>query len=259
MAEGDLLVHQEGDLVRLTLANPDRRNAITWRMYDGLEAALTRIDADPQVRAVVLRGAGGQAFAAGTDIGQFTEFRSSDDAIAYERRIGQVLDRLTAVRVPVLAVVEGPAVGAGLVLAASCDIVVATPDAVFGAPIAHTLGNCLSPAVVRQLQTRLGRGRTMAMLLTATLLTAAEAATAGLVAEVIPRSELDTRVDELLARVIGGAPLTLAGLKEVDRRLAASAVEVDADDVLRRCYGSADFAAAVRAFLAHERPRWEGR
>ncbi|MGI5214371.1 enoyl-CoA hydratase [Plantactinospora sp. CA-290183] len=259
MADGELLVEQRDGLVRLTLANPERRNALTWRMYDGLAAACARINEDPRVRAVLLRGAGGRAFAAGTDIRQFTEFRSGEDGVAYERRIGQVLARLAAVRVPVVAVVEGPAVGAGLALAAYCDIVLATPDAVFGVPIAHTLGNCLTPAVISRLQRRLGHGRTMAMLVTATLLTAEEAAAAGLVAEVVPRTDLDDRVEALLARLAGGAPLTLAAFKEIDRRLAAFAGEVEADDVLRACYGSEDFATGVRAFLAHEPPRWTGR
>jgi enoyl-CoA hydratase len=254
---GQVRVRQAGAVAWLTLSNPGKRNALTWQMYDQLESACTTLD--PAVRAVVLRGDGGRAFAAGTDIQQFTEFRTGDDGVAYERRIGRVLDALTAVRVPVLAVVEGPAVGAGLVLAACCDLVVATPDAVFGAPIAHTLGNCLHPAALARLQARLGTARTMAALLTAGLLTAAEAATAGLVARVVERAALDSTVSTLLERIVGGAPLTLAAIKEVDRRLQAAAAAVDADDVLRDCYGSADFREGVRAFLEHRPPRWEGR
>jgi enoyl-CoA hydratase/carnithine racemase len=257
--EGELRVDRDGPVVRLTLANPARRNAITWRMYDGLERACAGIDADPAVRAVVVRGAGGEAFASGTDIRQFTQFHSADDGVAYEKRIGQVLEGLAAIRVPVVAVVEGPAVGAGLVIASCCDVIIATPDAVFGAPIARTLGNCLTPSVVARLQSRLGRGPAMAMLLTATLLRADQAAAHGLVTEVVARAELDDRVDALLHRLLSAAPLTLAGFKEIDRRLAAAVAEVDADDVLRRCYGSADFAEGVRAFLAHRPPDWQGR
>jgi enoyl-CoA hydratase len=254
---GQVRVDRDGPVAWLTLSNPGKRNALTWQMYDQLESACAALD--PDVRVVVLRGEGGQAFAAGTDIRQFTEFRTGDDGVAYERRIGRVLDTLMAVRVPVVAVVEGPAVGAGLVLAACCDIVVATPDAVFGAPIAHTLGNCLHPAVLARLQARLGAARTMAALFTATLLTAAEAAAAGFVAQVVDRADLDATVSTLVERIARGAPLTLAALKEVDRRLQAAVARVDADDVLRGCYGSADFREGVRAFLEHRRPGWEGR
>jgi enoyl-CoA hydratase/carnithine racemase len=215
------------------------------------------VAADPAVRILVIRGAGGEAFAAGTDIAQFTEFRSGQDGVDYERRVGRVLERLLAVPVPVLSVVQGPAVGAGLAVAACSDIVVATPDAVFGVPIARTLGNCLPPAVVARLQQRLGASRTMAMLLTASLLSAEDAAVSGFVSAVIPEADLETEVAALTRRVTRGAPLTLAALKELDRRLASDVVE--ADDLLERCYGSEDFREGVDAFLGHRRPSWKGR
>jgi enoyl-CoA hydratase/carnithine racemase len=228
-------------------------------MYDRLERLCAEAEADPRLRVVIVRGEGGAAFAAGTDIRQFTEFATAEDGVVYERRVERALDRLSGIRVPLLAVVEGPAVGAGLAIAACCDLVVATPDAVFGAPIARTLGNCLSPRVVARLQSRLGAGRTMAMLLTSRLLSAQEAAAAGLVHAVVPREQLDEHVATLVGSIRAGAPLTLAGLKEIDRRLHAPAAAVDADDVLRSCYGSSDFAEGVRAFLEHRRPRWQGR
>jgi crotonobetainyl-CoA:carnitine CoA-transferase CaiB-like acyl-CoA transferase/enoyl-CoA hydratase/carnithine racemase len=258
---GEIIVRRdgEGEVLRVGLSNPLKRNAITWPMYDRLEQLCAETETDPRLRLVVVRGEGGAAFAAGTDIRQFTEFATAEDGVAYERRVERALDRLASVRVPVLAVVEGPAVGAGLAIAACCDIVVATPDASFGAPIAQTLGNCLSPQVVARLQSRLGAGHTMSMLLTSKLLSAQEAAAAGLVHEVIPREQLEEHLAALIRTMCRDAPLTLAGLKEMDRRLQAAAAQVKADDVLRRCYGSRDFGEGVQAFLEHRRPRWEGR
>jgi crotonobetainyl-CoA:carnitine CoA-transferase CaiB-like acyl-CoA transferase/enoyl-CoA hydratase/carnithine racemase len=256
--EGTVEVRRDGPVLRVTLCNPTRRNAITWGMYDRLLEACQEADADG-VRVVVIRGAGGAAFAAGTDIRQFAGF-DGEAGVAYERRVGEVLDRLTTVRVPVVAVVEGPAVGAGLAIAAACDVVVATPDAVFGAPIARTLGNCLAPAVLARLQSRLGAARSMAMLLGSQLLSAVEAQRAGFVAEVVSREALDGHVENLLGRIAAAAPLTLAALKEIDRRLhAAAAASVDADDLLHACYGSADFEEGRRAFLERRTPRWRGR
>ncbi|GAB7191474.1 enoyl-CoA hydratase [Kineococcus sp. NUM-3379] len=254
---GAVLVHREGGALHVVLSNPGRRNALTWEMYDRLVGVCDDVAADPSVRVVVLRGAGG-AFAAGTDIRQFAGFDGAD-GLAYERRVGSVLERLAGVRVPVVGVVEGPAVGAGLALAALCDVLVATPGARFGVPVARTLGNCIPAAVVARLQRRLGTGRTTAMLLTARLLDAREAATAGFVHLLVEEDGLEEAVAGLLGRVLAGAPLTLAALKEVDRRLAAAAAAVEDSDLLLRCYGSADFREGVTAFLEHRAPRWEGR
>lgn len=237
------------------LSNPGKRNAFTWDMYDALEQACGRVDADTSVRVLVVRGAGG-AFAAGTDIAQFTDFATAADGLSYERRVARVLEALLAVRVPAVAVVQGPAVGAGLAVAACCDLVVATPESMFGVPVARTLGNCLPAAVVARLQQRLGAARTMSMLLTSTLLPATEAAVAGFVASVVDPADLEAEVVSITNRINRGAPLTLASLKEIDRRLAAG--DTDADDLLMRCYGSEDFREGVHAFLEHRRPDWRG-
>lgn len=252
-------VERDGAILRLTLSNPSRRNAITWPMYDALEQVESTVAGDRGIRVVVLRGAGGDAFAAGTDIRQFAEFTAGEQGVEYEHRIGRVLASLLRIRVPVVAVVEGPAVGAGLALAACSDLVVATPDAVFGAPVARTLGNTLPPAVLARLLHRLGAGRTMAMVLTARLLSATEAAAAGFVTEVVERDELDGQVDQLLRRICSNAPLTLASLKEIERRVLLDGAAAEADDVLYSVYHSQDFRTGVAAFLEHRAVEWEGR
>ena len=185
------------------------------------------------------------------------DFAGGADGVAYERRIAGVLNRVLGLRVPLVGVVTGPAVGAGLALAAACDILVATPEASFGVPIARTLGNCIPAAVVARLQRRLGAGRTMAMLLTARSLSASDAAAAGFVSAVLPASELEDGVRDLVRRVSAGAPLTLR-CAQGDRPAAGRGGRPD-EDLLERCYGSADFREGVSAFLEHRRPQWEGR
>lgn len=249
-----------GSVARLVLSNPGRRNALTLEMYDQLHRACEEIDAAPHIRVTVLRGAGGEAFAAGTDIGEFRDFTGAD-GVAYERRVGRAVERLAALRMPVIAAVEGPAVGGGMALTACCDIVVCTPGAVFGAPIARTLGNCLAPPVVARLYACLGRARALRALLTAELIGAQEAHEAGFVAHVADGdgAGLDEHLADLTARIAGCAPLSLAALKEADRRVLAASTPGHAEDLYELCYGSSDFREGVSAFLGKRSPQWQGR
>ena len=116
---------------------------MTWEMYDALVAACERVDRDEGLRVLILRGAGGKAFVAGTDISQFQSFRDREDGIKYEERLDRVIDRLERVTKPTIAQVQGVAAGGGCAIALTCDLRVATPDSTFGIPIARTLGNCL--------------------------------------------------------------------------------------------------------------------
>ena len=131
---------------------------MTWEMYEALAEACDRVDADPAVKVLVLRGAGGKAFVAGTDIAQFRSFTTAADAIAYEERISQLIDRLERVTKPTIAQVQGVAAGGGCVIALVCDLRVATPESTFGVPIARTLGNCLAGTTYSRLVDVVGSG-----------------------------------------------------------------------------------------------------
>src|ERR1700692_3616575 len=142
--EGQLTLRVAGAIAHITFDRPAARNAMTWAMYEGLADACAQINQSASVRVAVLRGAGGAAFIAGTDITQFQSFTSGDDGIAYEEKVDRYVETLEHLRVPSLAVVEGYAIGGGLALANACDIRLAAAGARFGVPIARTLGNCLS-------------------------------------------------------------------------------------------------------------------
>ena len=135
---------RRGPAAWVTFNRPDAHNAMTSDMYEQLFACCERADAEDDVRVLVLRGAGGKAFVAGTDIRQFLEFSSPEDGIEYERTIDRIVGRLERVRKPTIALVDGFAMGSGLALSAACDLRICTPAAVFGLPIARTVGNCLS-------------------------------------------------------------------------------------------------------------------
>jgi enoyl-CoA hydratase/carnithine racemase len=252
----DLLVVRDGPVLRVTFNRPAQRNAMTWEMYDGLAAACDEADADADIRAMVLRGAGDEAFVAGTDISHFTEFSGAEDGVAYEERIARVIGRLEGVRVPTVAAVSGYCVGGGLAIAAVCDIRVAAPGARFGVPIARTIGNCLSMNTYSLLVHHLGPARTLDMLLRARMLTAEEAHAAGFAAEV--SDPVDDAAEEVVRALLRNAPLTMWAAKEAVRRLRVAALP-DGDDIVRTVFGSEDFRHGVECFLAKRRPSWSGR
>src|SRR5262245_37297885 len=224
---------------------------MTWEMYDALVAACDRVAGDEALRVLVLRGAGGKAFVAGTDISQFQNFRDRSDGIKYEERLDAVLDRLERVTKPTIAQVQGIAAGGGCAIACVCDLRVATPESTFGIPIARTLGNCLSGASYSRLIDLLGPSRVKDLLFTGRMLDAADAFAAGIVNRLVPADQIDQAVRELAAQIAANAPLTIRATKEMVRRiLAHRRLPAGQDaDIVELCYTSADFREGVTAFL----------
>ena len=236
---------------------PDARNAMTFAMYDALASICDQIAADPCLRVVTLRGAGGAAFVAGTDIEQFRAFSGADDGIAYEARIDAQIGQLERLPVPTIAIIDGWAVGGGLAIAAACDLRIATPAAKFSVPIARTLGNCLSIANMARIIAGFGHGRTKRMLMLADAIDAAEALACGFLVEVVEADALDARVAALCADLATYAPKTLHAVKESARRLVAANLP-EGEDLIRDCYGSQDFKIGIEAFLGKRKPVWTG-
>jgi enoyl-CoA hydratase len=255
----DLRVEREGPIALLTFNRPDARNAMTFEMYEALHDACAELDADRRTRVLVLKGAGDRAFASGTDIRQFVDFKTAEDALGYEARLTRVLSKLAGMSKPTVAMLQGDAIGGGLFIALACDLRLAAPHARFGVPVARTLGNFLAPVSLALLVAALGPGRARALVLTARLLDAAEAQAAGLVDHIHPAPELERRARELAASLAELAPLTLAATKEATRRMLAALTPRDLDDLILSCYLSRDFHEGVRAFLEKRKPDWQGR
>jgi len=256
---GDLLYERQGRVAWVTFNRPDARNAMTFEMYDDLHDLCGQIDTDPEVRVVVVRGAGDKSFAAGTDIRQFLTFETRDDALGYETRIGRVLRRLAALTKPSIAMVQGDAVGGGLFLSLACDLRFAAEHARFGAPVARTLGNCTAPFSFTLLASTVGMVRAREILIRARLVASAEAKSLGLIDEVYPAAELEARVREQAETLTGHAPLTMAAVKEATRRVRDALALDGAEDIILSCYLSQDFKEGARAFLEKRKPNWQGR
>lgn len=256
-AEGRVHLSITDGIASIVFDRPQARNAMTWAMYTELGAICDSLRSDSSVRVVTFRGAGGEAFVAGTDIEQFRSFNTGEDGIVYERIVDERIGQIEGLPMPTVAIVEGWAIGGGLAIATACDFRIATPTARFGLPIARTLGNCLSMANIARVTAAFGIGRAKRMLLLAETLEANELHAAGYVTQVAEAAAIDAAASSLCAKLAANAPVTMRVSKEAIRRLTQAGLP-DGSDLIRLCYGSRDFKIGVEAFMEKQRPVWTG-
>ncbi len=243
----------------ITFNRPEARNALTFAMYEELARLCADVPVDGSVRAVVITGSGGKSFAAGTDMTQFRNFKTAQDAHDYEDDITRILAAVDQCPVPTIAAIHGACTGGGASIAAACDIRITSAQLKFGFPIARTLGNCLNAGNLARLSELIGAGRVREMIFTARLMNAEEALAVGLVSEVLPDEKaLLNRAGALAEHLAGMAPLTLRATKEAMRR-NREALAVDDRDLIAMCYMSADFQHGLEAFLSKTKPNWSGK
>lgn len=254
---GEVTLHTEAGVASVVFNRPQARNAMTWAMYEQLAAINRQLSTDRSVRVAVFRGAGGQAFVAGTDIEQFTAFKTGEDGVDYERQVEACIELLCGLPMPTVAVVEGWCVGGGLAIATACDFRVATPGAKFGVPIAKTLGNCLSIQNVARLRAAFGHQRVRRMLMLAEFIDAQEALHCGYLHAVEGPETIDAATTALVQRLSALAPVTQRVSKAALDRLSTHDL-AESDDLIRAAYGSADFHEGVAAFVAKRTPVWSG-
>ena len=248
------ITHRSG-IAEYRLMRPDSRNSLTFEMYQAIQDLCEH---PGEAGVVVLTAEGDKAFASGTDISNFKNFQSAQDAINYEAMIGRTIDAVQKSPVPVIASLHGIVAGGGAAIAAAADVRLATPDTRFGMPIARTLGNCLSLANLNRLVHLLGESRTRYLMLTAEFLEMKSLAASGFVSEVLETAALcDQRARDLAAQMTTLAPLTISATRDGLARLAKQSVPEDID-LIQRCYLSDDFSEGVDAFFAKRKANWSG-
>jgi enoyl-CoA hydratase/carnithine racemase len=248
----------QGAVAWITVSNPTKRNALSVTMMNMLGESLARLDRDPDVRVIVLRGDGTDAFAAGADISEFEALRASAETrLLAERTTASLSGALAASATPVIAMIHGYCLGAGLAIALGADIRVAADTGRFAIPAAR-LGIGYPLALVDALVHSVGPGMAAEILFTARMLSADEALNAGLVNHVLPPDELEEATRELAATIAANAPLSVRAAKAAIRAAADSSRREAADALIAACTTSADAREGQRAFLEKRRPGFVG-
>ena len=238
----------------ITFNNPAARNAMTWPMYEELKNICDSIAKNPEIRVAIFRGAGDKAFVSGSDIQQFVDLQHDE---AYETAVDDIFHSLQNLPIPTIALIEGLAVGSGLLIATACDFRISTPDARFGIPVARTLGNCLSPSNLAWISAHLGIPMVKKMLLTSELIKAPELLATGYLYQTAEASEITQTAYSLAEKMAALAPITQKASKLTLARILESNLP-DCTDLMRETYNSKDFKEGVNAFLEGRPPKWRG-
>jgi enoyl-CoA hydratase len=251
---------REGHIATVTIANAERRNALSSEMWEALGTVFRKLSADDDVRCIILTGEGDRAFASGADISTFQKERKDlASGIAYGRIAETTIVEIANCRHPIVAAIQGACVGGGLEVAVLCDIRISGKSGRFGIP-AMKLGLNVSLAELPGLLAVVGQAVALEILLEGRLFGADEAFQKRLVNRVVEDGAVMQEARESAQRIAAGAPLVARWHKQFVRRLQSGAAPTQEEIVNSyACFGTEDFQIGTRAFLAKEQAIFTGR
>ena len=262
LATSKIIAEVDGGVGWLRINQPERRNAISLEMWQGLADATAAFEADEAVRVVVMHGVGGRSFAAGADISEFEQQRANAEQ---KQRYGEVAARgqngLASLSKPLIAMVQGYCIGGGMGIALQADVRFAAEGSRFGIPAAR-LGLGYEYPGLAALARLVGPSVAKDILFSARQIEAAEALRIGLVNFVVPSDQLASRVHEYAAGIAANAPLTIRAAKAAMRVFERYSQRGDADaieELVSRCFDSDDYREGRQAFMDKRTPQFKGR
>lgn len=262
LATEKIIAEKEDRIGWLRFNNPERRNAISLSMWQAIPEVLENFEADPDVRVIVLTGVGNKAFAAGADISEFEEMRSSAETAAlYAQQGEKAYQKLATTGKPTLAMIHGFCIGGGVAVALSCDIRLAAEEAKFSIPAAK-LGLGYGQKNLTKLVDAVGPANAKEILFTARLFSASEAFSMGLVNRVVPNNVLEDYVRSYCQTIADNAPLTINSVKRIIAEITNPDKPIDdelCDRLVQACFDSEDYAEGRRAFMEKRKPVFRGR
>jgi enoyl-CoA hydratase len=256
----NILLSLNNRILRITINRESKLNALNKLTLAELHAALSDAFTNPEVGGIILTGAGPKAFVAGADISEFADLNTDEGRIFAQEGHHKVFDRMHNSEKPIIAAINGFALGGGLELAMACHIRIASDNARLGLPEV-TLGLIPGYGGTQRLSQLVGRGRALEMILTADMIPAAKALEIGLVNEVVAPENLLAAAEEKMSKILSRAPIAVgAAINAVNASLTDGINGFEEEiNQFARCFDTDDFKEGVSAFLEKRPAQFKGR